>query len=63
MTGKQPLTPDDWKDYEADRMLAKVYKMRQELMETHSMKHLIEMQRAWDKRVSTSTTEGGHDGS
>lgn len=48
---KQALTPEDWKDYEADRLLSTAYRMGAEMEKTHSLKHLIQMQRDWDRNV------------
>lgn len=57
-----PKTPAEWRDYEADRLMSRVIEMRKELEKTHSFTKLVEMQREWDKRVSTaSSTENPND--
>lgn len=47
------MTPDDWRDYEADRLMARALFSRKELEKTHSLSKLVEMQIAWDRRVDT----------
>lgn len=57
-----PQTPQECRDYEADRLMARTLEMRKELEKTHSFTKLVEMQREWDKRVSTPPTqESSHD--
>lgn len=55
------MTPDDWRDYEADRLMARALESRKELEKTHSFTKLVEMQRDWDRRVSTASTQESSD--
>lgn len=41
---RMPQTDIDWRDYEADRLMARTIEMRKELDKTHSLKGLIQMQ-------------------
>lgn len=52
-----PQTPEDWRDYEADRLMARVIQMRKDLERTHSFKHLIQMQRDHDRSVSEANSD------
>lgn len=49
--GTMPKTPEEWRDYEADRMMFKAAQSRASLEKTHSFERLVEMQRAVDKGV------------
>lgn len=52
MTHRMPQTAEEWRDYEADRLMAKTIALRKELEKTHSFSQLVEMQREWDKNVA-----------
>lgn len=40
---RQILTRDDWREYEADKMLYEAYRIRDAVQKTHGMKQLVEM--------------------
>lgn len=39
-----PQTAEEWRDYEADRLMAKALAIRDEVQKTHSLDKLVEMQ-------------------
>jgi hypothetical protein len=41
---RMPQTDIEWRDYEADRLMARTIEMRKDLEKTHSLKDLIQMQ-------------------
>lgn len=55
---RMPQTEEEWRDYEADRLMARALESRKELEKTHSFTKLVEMQREWDKRVAEENNTG-----
>lgn len=53
-----PQTPAEWRDYDADRLMARVIESRKELEKTHSFSKLVEMQIAWDNRIDKPEENG-----
>lgn len=60
-----PQTPEEWRDYEADRLMHRALESRKELEKTHSLSKLVDMQVDWIRRereakeaVSSASTPG-----
>ena len=53
-----PRNEEEWREYEADRLMARAVESRISLEKTHSFTKLVDMQRDWDKRVLQDSPTG-----
>jgi tetrahydromethanopterin S-methyltransferase subunit G len=61
MMGRMPQTPDEWKDYEADRIIHKAVLSKAEIDKTHSSKQVMDRWVDYVRSEGTQPTGADHD--
>lgn len=58
---RMPQTPEEWKDYEADRIIHKAVLSKAEIAKTHSPKQVMDRWLGHVRSESTQHTGASHD--